>query len=174
MEPVLASLNQKYGASMVAEKIDISVRRNIGNRFNVQFVPHLLFIDARGNVFSQKTGFMEESDLLAEFERAGINVRGDRPVERPAEAVNITVRNRTGYMIYYLYVSPTTNDNWGQDLLGNDVLSSGSDFTVRGEAGVRYDFRAVDEDGDSYTRMNIDLNQGTADWWMEFTLDHID
>ena len=92
----------------------------------------------------------------------------------PAEAVNITVRNRTGYTIHYLYISPVQNAEWSDDLLGSNVLPSGSDFTVTGIAGVRYDFRAVDEDGDSYTRRNIGLNQGTGDWWMEFTLDHID
>ena len=92
----------------------------------------------------------------------------------PAEAVNITVRNRTGYTIYYLYISPVGLNNWGQDMLGDNVLPNGSDFTVIGEAGVRYDFRAVDEDGDSYTRMNIGLNQGSGDWWIEFTMEHID
>ena len=92
----------------------------------------------------------------------------------PAEAVTITVRNRTGFTIHYLYISPVGNNEWGPELLGGNVLLNGSDFRVTGIAGVRYNFYAVDEDGDSYTRANIGLNQGSGDWWMEFTLDHID
>ena len=91
-----------------------------------------------------------------------------------AEAVNITVRNRTGYTIHYLYISPVGLNQWAHDLLDDGVLLNGYDYTVRGEAGVRYDIRAIDEDGDSYTRWNVGLNQGTGDWWIEINMSHID
>lgn len=41
--------------------------------------------------------------------------------------VRLLVQNDTGAQICYLYVSPTTADTWGQDLLGDiESLSSGS------------------------------------------------
>ena len=92
----------------------------------------------------------------------------------PAEAANITVRNRTGYTGHYLYISPTGSNQWGQDLLGSNVLLNGYEYTVSGQSGARYDIRMVDEDGDSYTRWNVGLNEGTGDWWIELSMDHID
>jgi thioredoxin-related protein len=75
MSKVLDSINQKYGDKIIAEKVDISDKRDIATEFKVRYVPHLLFIDAKGEVFKQEIGFMQEEDVLEAFEKAGITVK---------------------------------------------------------------------------------------------------
>ena len=50
----------------------------------------------------------------------------------PAKAgvQDFTVVNRTGYEIYSLYVSPSDEGSWEEDVLDEDVLSEGSSVRV--------------------------------------------
>ena len=73
----------------------------------------------------------------------------------------LTVVNNTGYHGYYLYVSATANDYWGDDWLGSGTLPTGYEITINLPFPInvvnRYDFRLVDSDGDSYTKMNVQV-----------------
>jgi thioredoxin-related protein len=75
MSKVLDSINEKYADKIYAETIDVSVRRDVGREYKVQYVPHLLFVDAKGDVFKQHVGFMQEEDVLEAFEKAGIKIK---------------------------------------------------------------------------------------------------
>ena len=75
MSKVLDSLNEKYGGNILGEKIDISDKRELAMEYNVRYVPHLLFIDANGEVFKQEIGYKQENDVLQIFENAGIKIR---------------------------------------------------------------------------------------------------
>ena len=75
MTKVLDSINEKDADKILAEKIDISVRREYASEFNVRYVPHLLFVNAVGEVFKQEIGFMQEEDVLDTFEKAGIKIK---------------------------------------------------------------------------------------------------
>jgi hypothetical protein len=57
--------------------------------------------------------------------------------------------NRSGQPINEIYVSPVTEQFWGRDLLGADVLPDGRAFPVRiaPAAGCRHDVRVVYADG---------------------------
>jgi len=87
----------------------------------------------------------------------------------------ITVVNRTGYTCFYLYLSPVTNDNWEEDVLGDEILESGQSVGVRLEFPLsrenRYDFKMVDLDGDSYTKWNVLLSENAV---IVFTFDDFD
>lgn len=76
MSKVLDSINEKYSGKLVAQKIDISLTENreIALKFKARYVPHLLFVDAKGEVFKQEIGFIQESDVLKIFEEAGMNI----------------------------------------------------------------------------------------------------
>lgn len=72
---------------------------------------------------------------------------------------SISVINRTGYDIFYLYVSPESSDSWGDDVLGDEVLLDGSSITVSLEEYsdlCRFDIKAVDSDNDSYIKWEYD------------------
>ena len=88
----------------------------------------------------------------------------------------ITVVNNTGYTIYYLYVSPATSDGWGNDVLGSSqTLRSGYEIRVSLpyplESERFYDFRAVDEDDDSYYKWNVRITPNSR---VVFVFDDID
>ena len=75
MAKVLVSINEKYADKIFAEKIDITDQRELASEFNVRYVPHLLFVNADGEVFKQEIGFMQEEDVLEAFEKAGIKIK---------------------------------------------------------------------------------------------------
>lgn len=64
---------------------------------------------------------------------------------------NFRVYNDSNVVVRELYVSDSRYDNWDNDILGRDVLPSGSNIQVMfGDQSSRnclYDIRAVFEDG---------------------------
>lgn len=84
----------------------------------------------------------------------------------------VDITNRTGYTIYYMYVSPGKSKSWEEDVLGNDVLMYGDTqrVTLTGYTNPYFDIRLVDEDNDSYTFWNVDVSKQD----IVVTLDHLD
>jgi P pilus assembly chaperone PapD len=66
----------------------------------------------------------------------------------------ITVVNETGYYVYYLYVSESDSDEWGDDLLEDEVLEPGESIKVTLPSGT-WDIQVEDEDGDTYTKFEV-------------------
>lgn len=90
-----------------------------------------------------------------------------------AQQMYVDVTNNTGFPIWHLYVSPASASDWEEDLLGeSEVLENGRTkrITLTGYKSPRFDVRAVDSDGDSYTRMNINVRESDV----VFRLDDID
>ena len=46
------------------------------------------------------------------------------------DKLDFTLVNKTGLTIVELYVSPTSDDSWGDDILGQDVLKDGEDVDI--------------------------------------------
>ncbi|NGO90270.1 MAG: hypothetical protein GBQ79_11610 [Halomonas sp.] len=84
----------------------------------------------------------------------------------------VDITNRTGYTIYYMYVSPASSSSWEEDVLGSDVLMNGDTqrVTLTGYRSPYFDIRLVDEDDDSYTFWNIDVSRQD----IVVTLEHLD
>ena len=88
----------------------------------------------------------------------------------------ITIINRTGFTIWYVYVSPTTSTSWGSDILRPDqVLTNGQSINIRLGQPLnqtnRYDIRIIDLDGDSYTKRNVLISNNAT---ITFTFDDFD
>ena len=47
-----------------------------------------------------------------------------------ADPRDFTLVNSTGETIENVYVGPSTSDDWGSDILGNDVLGAGQQLNV--------------------------------------------
>lgn len=65
--------------------------------------------------------------------------------------LDFTLVNGTKYTILELYVSPTSDDAWGEDVLGKDVLAPGEEVEItfsRSETTCSWDLKIVDEDKD--------------------------
>lgn len=80
------------------------------------------------------------------------------------------INDTGGYDIYYVYISPSYSDSWGDDWLNSDeILPSGSSvaFSVTND---EYDIRLVDEDDDEYIRYGVTID-GYYEWYV--TLDDL-
>lgn len=75
---------------------------------------------------------------------------------------NFSVVNATGHTVVTLNVSPTSENEWGEDILGSQVLQNGQTAQVvfdRSETQCNYDLRATYDDGDTTDMRNINLCQ---------------
>ena len=71
-----------------------------------------------------------------------------------AEDLQFILINNSSVNLHQLYVSETASDNWGEDILGQDILESGLQATVTITDGLSvcdYDLRFVAEDGSEAT-----------------------
>jgi hypothetical protein len=80
------------------------------------------------------------------------------------------VVNNTGYTFYYLYVSPSTSDSWGKDVLEEQTLRDGQSFRYALPNDRTWDIKAEDGDEDTYTR-RVSV---TADTTLTLSLDDLD
>jgi hypothetical protein len=85
--------------------------------------------------------------------------------------------NSTGYDISELYVSPTSHDDWYDDILSGQSVSDGDsvyiDIPDYEDAELLFDAMAVDSDGDEYSKFEIDLSNANSRSF-EFTFDDYD
>ena len=73
---------------------------------------------------------------------------------------DISIQNRTGDTIMYLYWSNVAASNWGDDRLGSGVLANGQDWNVTvddGSGACPFDFRAQLSDGRDLEQRNVDV-----------------
>lgn len=75
---------------------------------------------------------------------------------------NFSVVNATGHTVVTLNVSPTSENEWGPDILGTQVLRNGQTAQVvfdRAESQCNYDIRATYDDSDTTDMRNVNLCQ---------------
>lgn len=80
----------------------------------------------------------------------------------PAHALDrrVTIVNETGYTIVKFYGSNTGSDSWEEDILGQDVLPSGSSVVINFDDAsgyCKFDFRAVFDDGDELVKEGVNI-----------------
>ncbi|HVF34028.1 MAG TPA: hypothetical protein VND91_01745 [Candidatus Saccharimonadia bacterium] len=63
-------------------------------------------------------------------------------------ASTVQIENTSSWDIHQLFISPTTEEEWGEDLLGENVAETGQTITLSAVPCADYDVRLVDEDGD--------------------------
>ena len=83
------------------------------------------------------------------------------PFRAAAAPQDFELVNNTGYEIKNVYVSPTSSDDWGDDILGADTLSTGDSKEItfpdnRGDA-CQWDLKVTYEDDTSHEWKNINL-----------------
>lgn len=63
-----------------------------------------------------------------------------------AEALQFTLINESSQDVYYLYVSPSYSDDWGEDILGEEIIPSGTASEIiidDGSDTCEYDLLAI-------------------------------
>lgn len=76
----------------------------------------------------------------------------------------IKVINQSKWEIHHLYLSSTSDKQWGPDQLGKDVLETGDSFTLSNIDCDDYDIRVVDEDGDECVVEEVNLCGDSTVW----------
>jgi len=93
-------------------------------------------------------------------------------IQQP-QIVNVTVRNKTGYSITYMFFSPADSTMYGADILGDSkTLGAGETHTfglLKTSQSVKYDFWAIDEDGDEY-KFSYTVNPNRANQSVDLEL----
>ena len=84
-------------------------------------------------------------------------------------ASTVEIENTSSWDIHQLFISPTTEEEWGDDLLGENVAQSGQTITLSKVPCAEYDVRLVDEDGDVCVVQGIPLCESKT-----YTLDDDD
>ena len=72
----------------------------------------------------------------------------------------VRIVNNTGYTIERFYASSVGQDSWEEDILGKNVLRSGSSVVINIDDGTgycKYDFRAVFDDGDVLEKSGVNV-----------------
>lgn len=97
----------------------------------------LLFIGACSST-AQETGKQVSSEIVT------------------ADEIQLTLENNTDYDWYYVYVSDTDDNNWGQDQLGEEIMAAGGIISMPLTPST-YDLRIEDEDGDICQEFGIEI-----------------
>jgi hypothetical protein len=84
----------------------------------------------------------------------------------PAFAKKATVKviNQSKWEIHHLFLSAASEEEWGPDQLGEDVLNKGDSFTITDIPCDKYDIKVVDEDGDECVIEAVDLCRDKSFW----------
>ena len=82
------------------------------------------------------------------------------PAAALAEDLTFQLTNKSSYTITNFFTSPTTTDNWEEDVFGDGVLPSGNTVPVTiadGSTQCTYDMKFVPEGADEFVVKDIDL-----------------
>ena len=74
--------------------------------------------------------------------------------------LDFTLVNRTGVDIMEVYLSPTSDDEWGDDVMGRDILEAGEKVDIKfssEETECNWDLKVIDEDDDEIVWAKLNL-----------------
>lgn len=96
------------------------------------------------------------------FTKSAFAIALSLAVAAPAAALDrrVTIINNTGYTIVNFFGSNTGTSSWEEDILGNDVLPSGSSVVVNFNDGTGYcmfDFLAIFDDGEQLIKEGVNI-----------------
>ena len=74
MSKVLKEINATYKGKIATSHIYLENNPDIAKKYNVRYVPTLIFRDANGKEFAQEVGYRSLSDVIEVFAKNGINI----------------------------------------------------------------------------------------------------
>ena len=72
MAKVLKDIDAKYSGKISTSHIYLEDNPDIAKKYNVRYVPMLIFRDASGNEKAREVGYKSLNDVLKIFQKAGI------------------------------------------------------------------------------------------------------
>ena len=100
---------------------------------------------------------MHRRTLTAALLGAALTGASAAPVAAQVNDPSFRVVNRTSSVVQEVYASPSTQQNWGRDRLGNDVIQPGASYIVRlpADGNCVYDLRFVYQGDRSEEKRNL-------------------
>ena len=81
------------------------------------------------------------------------------------DSATVYVNNLSNETIYYVYMSPSSQNTWGPDLLGSEVLPIGGSHMLYNIGAGYWDVKVVDSSGNTKELYNVYVEAGGIyDW----------
>jgi hypothetical protein len=94
---------------------------------------------------------------LTDYVLGGGNAAPPRSQPQQGGNPSFNLINRSGRVIEQVFASPSSQDSWGTDRLGNDTVPPGQRFAIRLPLGeCLYDIRIVFQGGQDQERLRVD------------------
>ncbi|MCL2042877.1 MAG: serine protease [Treponema sp.] len=162
----------RLGESILSNRQSITLQNipaSSNNRYDVRL------IDSDGDSYTKWNVLIMPNERV-EFTFDDLDRQNAESAPPVYNGPPITIVNNTGYTVYYLYISPTSDDVWGLDrLAANQTLGNRQSVTVNLPHPLnvtnRYDIMLQDSDGDTYSKFNVAV---TANGRVVFTSRDID
>jgi hypothetical protein len=95
---------------------------------------------------------------------AGVMLVGSADAAGKRSDSVVAIENRSLWDIHQLYLSPVSDEEWGPDQLGAQIIASGETYRLSDIPCDDYDVRLVDEDGDVCIVRAVALCGGRDTW----------
>jgi hypothetical protein len=81
-----------------------------------------------------------------------------------AEKATVKVINQSKWEIHHLFLSSSSEEEWGPDQLEDQILVKGDTITLTNIPCDEYDIKVIDEDGDECIIEAVDLCRDNSYW----------
>ena len=81
-----------------------------------------------------------------------------------AKKASVKVINQSKWEIHHLYLSSSSDEEWGPDQLEDEILTKGDSLTLTDIPCDEYDIKVIDEDGDECVIEAVDLCRDNSFW----------
>ena len=160
---IRAAGTSQWGSDLLGREV-----LRTGRSFNISSLPvsnnnlyDIRLVDLDNDTYTKlNVTIRPNQNIVFTFDDFDINTAN---VTTTNDGPPITIVNNTGYLVFFLFISPTTSDTWGRDrLASNQTLRNGQSVTVNLPFPLsvtnRYDIMLEDLDGDTYSKFDVTVS----------------
>jgi hypothetical protein len=82
----------------------------------------------------------------------------------PKKKATVKIINQSKWEIHHIFLSSSSEEEWGPDQLEDEILKKGESLTLQGIPCDDYDIKVVDEDGDECVIEKVSLCGDDSFW----------
>ncbi|HTW92256.1 MAG TPA: thioredoxin domain-containing protein [bacterium] len=71
LKPTIEAMETEYAGKVEIKSIDVDQNKDLAQKFNVQAIPTLVFLDAKGNELSRSVGLVPKDTIVNRFKAHG-------------------------------------------------------------------------------------------------------
>ena len=71
LKPIIEALEKEYEGKIEIKSIDVDQNKDLAQKFGVQAIPTLVFLDAKGNELSRIVGLVPRDTIVGRFKAHG-------------------------------------------------------------------------------------------------------